>query len=147
MKTKSLIQFCNFFTAFTAFYGVSKFLGIFNLCYKLGKDDTQTLLWQILVQGIETWGIMFCCILFFILSSRAKRGRIFIAENEKLMMILGGVILLFGVISYVLINVLSLKTHTVSAAFLLCLIGMIFVFFSFIFQMGRQMKEEQDLTI
>jgi len=37
------------FTVFTAFYGFTEFLGIFNLCYKLGKDDTDTLLWQVLV--------------------------------------------------------------------------------------------------
>ena len=147
MKTRSLIQFCNIFTVFTAFYGVREFLGLFNLCYKLGKDDTNTLLWQILVQGIETWGIVFCCILFFMLTSRAKRGQIFIAENEKLMMILGGIIIWFGVISYVLIHVLSIKNHTVSAAFMLCLLGMVFVFVSFIFKMGRQLKEERDLTI
>jgi len=147
MKIKSLVQFCTIFTVFTAFYGVTEFLGIFNLCYKLGKDDTDTLLWQVLVQGIETWGIVFCCILFFTLTSRAKKGRIFIVENEKLMMILGGIINWIGVISYVLINILSIRTLTASAAFMLCLIGMVFVFFSFIFKMGRKLKEEQELTI
>lgn len=147
MKIKSLIQFCNIFTVFTAFYGVSEFLGIFNLCYKLGKDETNTLLWQVLVQGIEAWGIIFCCILFFTLTSRAKRGRIFIVENEKLMMILGGIIIWIGVISYSLINILSIRTLTASAALMLCLIGMAFVFFSFILQIGRKLKEEQELTI
>jgi hypothetical protein len=147
MKTKSLIQFCNIFTVFTAFYGVTEFLGILNLCYKLGKDDTDTLLWQVLVQGIEAWGIIFCCILFFILTSYAKRGRIFIVENEKLMMILGSIIIWLGVISYVLINILSIKTLNTSAATMLCLTGMVFVFFSFIFKIGRKLKEDQELTI
>ena len=147
MKTNSLVQFCNIFTVFTAFYGFTEFLGIFNLCYKLGKDDTDTLLWQVLVQGIEAWGIVICCILFFTLTSRAKRGRIFIVENEKLMMIFGGIIIWIGLISYGLIKIFSIRTLTVSYAFMLCLIGMVFAFFSFIFKMGRQFKEEQELII
>jgi hypothetical protein len=147
MKTNSLVQFCNIFTVFTAFYGVTEFLGIFNLCYKLGKDDTDKLLWQVLVHGIEAWGIIICCILFFTLTSRAKKGRIFIVENEKLMMILGGIIIWIGLISYGLIKIFSIITLTVSSAFMLCLIGMVFVFFSFIFKMGRQFKEEQELII
>jgi len=85
--------------------------------------------------------------LFFTLTSRAKRGRIFIVENEKLMMILGGIIIWIGVISYVLINILSIRTLTASAAFMLCLTGMAFVFFSFIFKIGRKLKEEHELTI
>jgi len=147
MKIKSLIQFCDIFAVFTAFYGVSEFLGIFNLCYKLGKDDTDTLLWQVLVHGIEAWGIVFCCILFFTLTSRAKKGRIFIVENEKLMMILGGIIIWIGLISYLLIKALSIIALTISTSMMLCLIGMVFIFFSFIFKIGRKLKEEQELTI
>ena len=147
MKTKTLIQFCNIFAVFTAFYGVSQFLGIANLCYNLGKDDTDTLLWQILVQGIEAWGIVFCCILFFILASRAKKGRIFVIENEKIMMLFGAVIIWLGIISYLLIRVLSIHALTTSTSMMLCLIGMVFAFFSFIFKIGRTIQEEQELTI
>jgi hypothetical protein len=147
MKTKSLIQFCNIFAVFSAFYGVSKFLGIFNLCYKLGKDDTNTLIWQVLVQGIEAWGIVLCCILFFTLASRAKKDRIFIVENEKFMLIFGCVIILLGIILYLLVSMLPINDHSTSAAMMFCLIGMIFAFFAFIFQIGRRMQEEQDLTI
>ena len=147
MKTKTLNQFCNIFAVFTTFYGVSEFLGISNLCYKLGKDNSNTLIWQVLVQGIEAWGIVICCILFFTLTSRAKKRRIFIVENEKLMMIFGGIIIWIGLISYGLIKIFSIITLTVSSAFMLSLIGMVFVFFSFIFKMGRQFKEEQELII
>jgi len=147
MKTKTLIQFCNIFAVFTAFYGVSQFLGIANLCYKLGKNDTDTLIWQILVQGIEAWGIVFCCILFFILASRAKKGRIFVIENEKIMMLFGAVIIWLGIISYLLIRVLSIHALTTSTSMMLCLIGMVFAFFSFIFKIGRTIQEEQELTI
>jgi len=147
MKTKSLIQYCNIFAVFTAFYGVSEFFGIFNLCYKLGKDKTNTLIWQILVQGIEAWGIVFCCILFYILTSHAKKGKIFVIENEKIMMIFGALIIWLGVISYLLIRVLSIHELTSSTSMMLCLLGMAFAFFSFIFKIGRTIQEEQELTI
>lgn len=147
MKSKTLIQFCNIFVVFTAFFGVSEFFGIFNLCYNLGKDDSNTLIWQILVQGIEAWGIVFCCILFYILASRAKKGRIFAIENEKIMLLFGAVIIWLGIISYVLIGVLSIHTLTTSTSMMLCLLGMAFAFFSFIFKIGRTIQEEQELTI
>ena len=147
MKTKTLIQFCNIFAFFTAFFGVYEFLGIANLCYKLGKDDSNTLIWQILVQGIEAWGIVFCCILFYILASRAKKGRIFVIENEKIVMLFGAIIIWLGVISYLLIEVLSIHAVTKSSSMMLCLLGMVFAFFSFIFKIGRTIQEEQELTI
>jgi len=147
MKTKILILFCNLCATFTALYGLSEFLRIYFLCYKLGKDDSNTLIWQILVQGIEAWGIVFCCILFFILASRAKKGRIFVIENEKIMMLFGAVIIWLGIISYLLIRVLSIHALTTSTSMMLCLIGMVFAFFSFIFKIGRTIQEEQELTI
>jgi len=147
MKTKTLNQFCNIFAVFTTFYGVSEFLGISNLCYKLGKDNSNTLIWQVLVQGIEAWGIVICCILFYILASRVKKGKIFVLENEKLMMLFGVIIIWLGVISYLLISILSIHTLTTSTSMMLCLIGMIFIFFSFVFKIGRTIQEEQNLTI
>ena len=147
MKPKTLIQFCNIFVVFTAFYGVSVFLGIFNLCFILGKDDSNTLIWQILVQGIEAWGIVFCCILFYLLAYRARKGRIFVIENEKIMMLFGTMIIFSGVISYILITVLSIHALTTSTSMMLCLLGMAFAFFSFIFKIGRTIQEEQELTI
>src|ERR1035437_5562815 len=126
MKTKKLIEFCNLCAVFTAFYGVSEFLAISNLCYKLGKDDTNTLIWQILVQGIEAWGIVFCCILFFILTSRAKKGNIFVIRNEKLLMLFGTIILYLGLISNGLISFLSIHALTRSTSIMLCLLGMVF---------------------
>ena len=147
MKTKILILFCNLCATFTALYGLSEFLRIYFLCYKLGKDDSNTLIWQILVQGIEAWGIVFCCILFFILTSRAKKGKIFVIMNEKLMMLFGSFILWSGLISDALINVLSIHALTTSTSLMLCLLGLVFVFFSFIFNIGRKNQEEQDLTI
>jgi len=147
MKTKTLIHLCNIFAVFTTFYGVSEFLGIANLCYNLGKDSSNTLIWQILVQGIEAWGIVLCCILFYILASRAKRGRIFVKENEKIMLIFGNVIICLGVISNILITVLSIYALKTSTSMMIILLGMVFSFFSFIFKIGRTIQEEQNLTI
>lgn len=147
MKTTSLIHVCNAIAFLTLLLGTIHFLDIFTLCYDLGKDDTDTLIWQVLAQGIEAWGIIFCCILFFTLVSRAKKGKIFVAENEILLMIFGIVTVCIGVISKILIHIFAIKVLSTSIFDLLILEGFSFIFFSLIFKIGRKMKEEQEFTI
>lgn len=122
-------------------------MGIFTLCYDLGKDGTSTFKWQVLVQGIEAWGIIFCCIIFFTLASRARKEKIFVVENESLLMNTGAFIVVLGAISNALIHIFTIKALSTSTCDLLILIGFSFVFFSLVFKIGRKLKEEQELTI
>jgi len=147
MKAKSLISVCKSIAFLTALLAVMQFLDIFTLCYNLGKDGTDTFIWQVLVQGIEAWSIIFCCILFFILASRARNEKIFIVENESLLMNTGILIVVLGAISNTLIHIFTIKALSTSTCDLLILIGFSFVFFSFIFKIGRKLIEEQELTI
>ena len=147
MKAKSLISVCNTIAFLTAILGVIQFLDIFTLCYDLGKDGTDTFMWQVLVQGIEAWGIIFCCIMFFTLASRARKEKVFVVENESLLMNSGVCIVVLGAASNALIHVFTIKALSTSTCDLLILIGFSFIFFSLVFKIGRKLKEEQELTI
>lgn len=147
MKTKNLITWCNLIAFITAITGVSQFLGMLTKSYQLGKDDSDTLIYQFLVEGLEAWGIIACCILFFLLANNAKKGKVFVRENEKLLMTFGAITLCLGFIPAILIEIFSVNELAKSTAIMLMLIGFSFVFFSLIMQIGRKLKEEQELTI
>lgn len=147
MKTKSLIRICYAISVITAIIGVWELVNILTLCYEMGKDSTDTFMWYVLARGIQAWGIICNCIVFFILANQATKAIIFTKANELLLMISGCIIIALGCISSLLIKFLSISAFSNPASILLILGGFSFIFFSLIFSISRKLKEEQDLTI
>lgn len=147
MKKDRLILFCNAIGFITALLALLQFLFIAELLYELGKDSSKTFVWEVLIHGLQGWGIVFCCIAFFILARHAKKNEVYTPKNESLLSVFGIIIAGFGMLSNMLIHVFDIQTISTSTCNLLILMGLIFVFFSLILKIGRQIKEEQDLTI
>lgn len=147
MKTKSLIHICYVISVITAIIGVWELTSIFTLSYEMGKDSTDTFIWHFLVRGIQAWGIICNCIVFFILANRAAKAIVFTRANELLLMIFGCIIIALGCISSLLIKFLPISTFSNPTSILLILAGFSFIFFSLIFSISRKLKEEQELTI
>lgn len=147
MKTKSLIHICYAISVITAVIGVWELVNMLMLSYEMGKDNTDNFMWYVLVRGIQAWGIICSCIVFFILANRAAKDAIFTKANESLLRVFGCIIITLGSISYLFISLLPVSPLPSSASSLLILVGFSFLFFSLIFSISRRLKEEQDLTI
>lgn len=147
MKKISLADWCGIITVITAMTGTTQILGMMNKMYDMGKDNTDFLKYHILVEGIQAWGIIGCCALFFILASNARKGKVFVPNNEKILMIFGGFVLLTGIFAGVLAEIFSINKEYKSTTTMLLISGFSFVFFSLILKIGRDLKKEQDLTI
>ncbi len=147
MKKPSLTFWCDIIPGITAVTAFTQILGMINRFYELGKDDTDFLRYQIMVEGIQAWGIIACCVLFFMLAKNVKKAKVFVAENEKLLMIFGTIVLWIGVIAAVLIEIFSVNKLTKSTTTMLIISGFSFILFSLILKIGRKLQEEQELTI
>lgn len=147
MKKITLIHWCTLIIVITAFTGISQYFGLLNRLYEMGKDDTNWLKYQILVEGIHAFGILACCVLFFLLAKNARNRKVFVFENERLLMAFGGVVLFLGLNAVFFTELFDVNPLTNNTSTILMLMGLAFVFFSLIFKIGRKLKEEQELTI
>ena len=147
MKKITLIHWCTLIIAITAFTGVSQVFGLLNRLYEMGKDDSDWLQYQILVEGIHVFGILACCVLFFLLAKNARNKKVFVSENERFLMVFGGVVLWLGLLAVFFTKLFDVNQLTNNTSTILMLMGLAFVFFSLILKIGRKLKEEQDLTI
>lgn len=155
MKTKQLIKYCNYIAIITGIYGISIFFRLSQIGYDLGKqmaisdksgiDISNVILLEALAQIILAFGIFAVCLLFFLFVANVRRGLVFVSENQLLLMIFGIIIAGLGMLSYI-INKIS-SSNSIFNSGLLVLIGLCFVFISFIFKIGIKMQEEQELTI
>ena len=156
MKTKQLIKYCNYIAIITGIYGISIFFRLSQIGYDLGKqmaisdksgiDISNVILLEALAQIILAFGIFAVCLLFFFFVANVRKGLVFVSENQYLLMIYGIIIAGLGLLSYI-INQISSPSNSIFNSGLLVLIGLCFVFISFIFKIGIKMQEEQELTI
>ncbi len=147
MKSKSIIHTCYAISVITAIIGVWELMSALTLSYEMGKDNTYTFIWYFLVRGIQAWGIICNCIVFLILANKATKAIIFTKANESLLMIFGCIIIVLGCISFLLIKFSPLSPFSNAASILLVIEGFSFIFFSLIFRISRNLKEEQELII
>ena len=147
-----MVFICNIIAFAAAIVAVIEFLGIGDLAYELGRESTTTTfspkMWLMLLKAVNVMGIVVCCILFFVIAARARKNTVFVVENESLLMTFGLTVGITGFISTVLIHIFDYKPQfAASTCNLLILLGLVFVFFSFILKIGRRLQEEQELTI
>ena len=122
------------------------FPNILDLCYELGKDDSDTFIWHALVVGIESYAIMFVGVLSYVMVRNVKRGNIFSRVNKCILNAIGVSTTLSGIFINMIIRLSPLEMPT-EVCVLFIILGMMFVLTACIFEIGIRMKEEQDLTI
>ena len=124
---------------FCAFVFMSSIFHNITLAYELGKDDTDTFIWQMVPER-------FCAALIFKIVYNLKHKRVFIYENARLVQFIGLAVMAYGTF----LGVWKFVSPVETVAFMhnmFLLLGAFFVLIGSVFKVGIRIKEEQDLTI
>lgn len=118
-----------------------------NLCYDLGKDDTDNLIVKLLPENVTLMAMAVCSVLIYLMLRNVKKGQVFTKLNSDLIMTIGVVLECNGILQMVLNAFLSdaVGGNTIPMVYLL--LGVFFLFIACLFKVGIRMQEEQDLTI
>ncbi|WP_071148024.1 DUF2975 domain-containing protein [Bacteroides ndongoniae] len=118
-----------------------------NLCYDLGKDDTDDLIAKLLPENVTLIAMAVCSVLIYLMLRNVKKGQVFTKRNSDLIMTIGVVLECNGILQMAFNAFLSdsMGGNTIPMVYLL--LGVFFLFIACLFKVGIRMQEEQDLTI
>ena len=117
-----------------------------QLCYELGKDDTDDFIWQVLSRSITLVAMAVCSIFIWIMLSNVKRNEVFTKRNANLIVFIGVTVEITGLLQYIL-GIFTLEGLSRESFMIYLLLGVFILFIGCLFKIGIRMKEEQDLTI
>ena len=117
-----------------------------QLCYELGKDDTDDFIWQVLSRSITLVAMAVCSIFIWIMLSNVKRNEVFTKRNSNLIVFIGVTVEITGLLQYIL-GIFTLEGISRESFMIYLLLGVFILFIGCLFKIGIRMKEEQDLTI
>lgn len=115
------------------------------LCYELGRDESDTFVWEVIGQGIEAYATVFICVLGFLMARNVKKKIVFEKANMILLKLAGSAVLFAGLLYYIVEKISPLESENNSLLFLL--LGTFILFIGHLFKIGIRLKEEQDLTV
>ena len=118
-----------------------------DLCYDLGKDDTDNLIVKLLPENVTLIAMAVCSVLIYRMLRNVKKGQVFTKLNSDLIMTIGLVLECNGLLQMAFNVFLSdaMDGNTIPMVYLL--LGVFFLFIACLFKVGIRMQEEQDLTI
>lgn len=118
-----------------------------DLCYDLGKDDTDNLIVKLLPENVTLIAMAVCSVLIYRMLRNVKKGQVFTKLNSDLIMTIGLVLECNGLLQMTFNVFLSdaMDGNTIPMVYLL--LGVFFLFIACLFKVGIRMQEEQDLTI
>ncbi len=118
-----------------------------NLCYDLGKDDTDNLIVKLLPENVTLIAMAVCSVLIYLMLRNVKKGLVFTKLNSDFIMAIGVVLECNGILQMVLNAFLSDAVGGNTIPMIYLLLGVFFLFIACLFKVGIRMQEEQDLTI
>ncbi|CDB10073.1 uncharacterized protein BN744_01395 [Bacteroides sp. CAG:633] len=130
---------------------VSSLLFVFfrnlDLCYDLGKDNTDNLIVKLLPENVTLLAMVVCSVLIYLMLRNVQKGLVFTKLNSDLIMTIGVVLECNGILQMAFNAFLSdsMDGNTIPMVYLL--LGVFFLFIACLFKIGIRMQEEQDLTI
>lgn len=118
-----------------------------DLCYDLGKDDTDGLIAKLLPENVTLLAMAVCSVLIYLMLRNVQKGLVFTKQNSDLIMTIGIVLECNGILQMIFNAFLfdAVAGNTIPMIYLL--LGVFFLFIACLFKVGIRMKEEQDLTI
>lgn len=118
-----------------------------DLCYDLGKDDTEGLIVKLLPENVTLLAMAVCSVLIYLMLRNVQKGLVFTKQNSDLIMTIGIVLECNGILQMIFNAFLfdAVAGNTIPMIYLL--LGVFFLFIACLFKVGIRMKEEQDLTI
>ena len=133
-------------SGFCAYVFMSSIFRNIMLAYDLGKDDTDTFIWQVVPQSVAMLLMIFCAGLIIKMLYNLKHERVFVRENVRLVQYLGLAVMVYGVFLGIWKHVSPVEGVSFMRDVFLLLGGFILLVGS-VFKAGICIKEEQDLTI
>lgn len=118
-----------------------------DLCYDLGKDDTDNLIVKLLPENVTLIAMAVCSVLIYLMLRNVKKGQVFTKRNSDLIMSIGLTLECNSILQMTFNAFLSdaVDGNTIPMVYLL--LGVFFLFIACLFKVGIRMQEEQDLTI
>lgn len=130
---------------------VSSLLFVFfrnlNLCYDLGKDNTDNLIVKLLPENVTLLAMVVCSVLIYLMLRNVQKGLVFTKLNSNLIMTIGVVLECNGILQMAFNAFLSDSMDGNAIPMVYLLLGVFFLFIACLFKVGIRMQEEQDLTI
>lgn len=118
-----------------------------NLCYDLGKDDTDNLIVKLLPENVTLLAMAVCSVLIYLMLRNVKKGQVFTKRNSDLIMSIGLTLECNSILQMTFNPFLSDTKAGNTIPMIYLLLGVFFLFIACLFKIGIRMKEEQDLTI
>ena len=118
-----------------------------NLCYDLGKDDTDNLIVKLLPENVTLLAMAVCSVLIYLMLRNVKKGQVFTKRNSDLIMSIGLTLECNSILQMTFNTFLSDAMGGNTTPMIYLLLGVFFLFIACLFKVGIRMKEEQDLTI
>lgn len=146
MNNSNILKACESICLFTIICAGYSFLSLINLCYDLGKDNTDTFIWLVAIEGIRLYAMAFISILFCVMAYNAKKGIVFHRRNGKILNATGWSTLIAASLTAIIMRFSPLP-FSLTDVMLLVLLGLFMKFIAMLFEIGIRMREEQDLTI
>ena len=143
-KEKNLIILL---TGFCAYVFMSSVFRNIMLSYELGKDDTDTFIWQVVPQSVAMLLMMFCASLIIKMLYNLKHKQVFVRENVRLVQYLGLAVMVYGVFLGIWKHVSPVEETIAFMRDAFLLLGGFILLIGSVFKAGIRIKEEQDLTI
>ena len=112
-----------------------------DLCYDLGKDDTDGLIAKLLPENVTLLAMAVCSVLIYLMLL------VFTKQNSDLIMTIGIVLECNGILQMIFNAFLSDTKAGNTIPMIYLLLGVFFLFIACLFKVGIRMREEQDLTI
>ena len=143
-KKHNLMQMCNLIILVTVIYGLSQL--IYLIINMIQNGFTNFLTLDIIDKNNNALAVIALSIMFLLLVRNVKRGNIFTVENENILMIFGKIIGFIAVVLMLLV-VFFTSASLPNSLILTVLLALALVFFSLIMKIGRQFREENEMTI
>ena len=104
-----------------------------QLCYELGKDDTDDFIWQVLSRSITLVAMAVCSIFIWIMLSNVKRNEVFTKRNANLIVFIGVTVEITGLLQYIL-GIFTLEGISRESFMIYLLLGVFILFIGCLFK-------------
>ena len=145
------VFFIRVLSVFSGLVIISSLLENIMMCYQLGKDDSDDLMWRMVPESVTLLVMIFCAAIILRIIHNLNRKRVFVMENARLVQIIGLAVMGNGVFQglwmALMKYVLNVPVEIGFSRNIFLLLGAFFVLIGSIFKIGVRMKVEQELTI
>ena len=135
----------NLSSVFLGFFAITDIINFIDFIIRAINNPKSYPIMDIVTQGIYVLGIISILIFYVTLIKNIEKEGVFAQRNKRIILCFGCILVACGLVSALFANWFTDISD--SGPRMLGVIGSTLIFFSFIFNTGIKLKEEQELTI